>query len=133
MAGEKDLGRMLASMTPELQPGTYVFCALPDLGSVDIGAVLFVFKEVEAVTVVVPQQYADAQGWTYSYRAAWITLQVHSALEAVGLTAAFSQALAQNGISCNVVAAVYHDHIFVAEEDATWAMRVLQALSAAHR
>ncbi|HEX8350737.1 MAG TPA: ACT domain-containing protein, partial [Hymenobacter sp.] len=60
---------------------------------------------------------------------AWITLTVHSSLEAVGLTAAFARALARGNVSCNVVAAYYHDHIFVAAQDADKAMRLLQELA----
>jgi len=54
---------------------------------------------------------------------------VHSALDAVGLTAAFSNALSSAGISCNVVAAYYHDHIFVDKKDAERAMEVLLDLT----
>jgi uncharacterized protein len=66
---------------------------------------------------------------SYSFVAAWITLTVHSSLEAVGLTATFSKALAENNISCNVVAAYYHDHIFVDAKDAAKAMKILHILS----
>ena len=62
-----------------------------------------------------------------------ITLTVHSSLEAVGLTAAFSAALTGAGISANVVAGYYHDHIFVPERDADRAIETLQALSRAAR
>jgi hypothetical protein len=55
-------------------------------------------------------------------------LTVHSSLEAVGLTAAVSKALTEANISCNVVAAYYHDHIFVPVKDAKQAMRVLEKL-----
>lgn len=56
-------------------------------------------------------------------------MTVHSSLEAVGLTAAFSKALTQANISCNVIAAYYHDHIFVPMKDAERAMEVLLALT----
>ena len=68
---------------------------------------------------------ADSLKLEYSFVASWITLTVHSSLEAVGLTAAFSKALSQEGISCNVVAAFYHDHIFVGKNDADKAMEIL--------
>jgi hypothetical protein len=69
-------------------------------------------------------------GFSFDYVAAWITLNVHSALEAVGLTAAFATALGQAGISCNVIAGYYHDHLFVGQADAERAMHVLRDLAA---
>ena len=68
-------------------------------------------------------------GMDYSFVASWITLTVHSSLEAVGLTAAFSNALAGAGISCNVIAAYHHDHIFVPVHSTEKAMAALQSLS----
>jgi hypothetical protein len=68
---------------------------------------------------------AEAAGVTPLFRAAWITLTVHSDLNAVGLTAAFARALGDAGISCNVMAAAYHDHIFVPVDDAARAMNAL--------
>ena len=57
-----------------------------------------------------------------------ISLHVHSSLDAVGLTAAFSTALGNAGISANVVAAYYHDHIFVPTDKADKALNVLQGM-----
>jgi hypothetical protein len=65
----------------------------------------------------------------YSFTASWITLTVHSSLTAVGLTASFSKALSDENISCNVVAAYFHDHIFVDAKDASRAMEVLERFS----
>jgi hypothetical protein len=53
---------------------------------------------------------------------------VHSDLEAVGFLAAVSAALAGAGIPCNAVAALYHDHLFVAEADAERALEVLRGV-----
>ena len=60
-----------------------------------------------------------------------ITLQVYSDLEGVGLTAAVATALAEEGIPCNVVAALHHDHLFVPETQGQRALACLQALSRA--
>ena len=91
--------------------------------------VLGAFKEEEGWTIILHKELADKLGYSYSYVAAWITLTIHSSLEAVGLTAAFSSALAKHFISCNVVAAYYHDHIFVAKQDAGKALNVLKKLA----
>lgn len=129
MRGETDLNNLLRHCKPELNAGEYVFCSV-DAGnlpaSVDpIGS----FREPEGATLILPRDQADALGLPYSFVSAWITLSVHSALEAVGLTAAVSQALAESGISCNVVAACFHDHLFVRVGEAQRALAVLQNLS----
>ena len=79
-------------------------------------------------THVVDRAVADDRGLAYDFVAAWITLQVHSALGAVGLTAAVSGALAGAGISCNVLAGAFHDHLLVPHDRADAAVTVLQAL-----
>jgi uncharacterized protein len=86
------------------------------------------FREAEAVTLITSEAQAIAAGLPILFRAAWITLRVHSDLQTVGLTAAFAQALGQAGISCNVVAAVHHDHIFVPVERADAALAALRRL-----
>jgi hypothetical protein len=133
MPGEKELDKLLKTMKPEHNPGDYVFCRVDDLAAVKISEVVLVFKEREGFTVIIKRELADLLPLEYSFVAAWITLTVHSSLEAVGLTAAFSKALADNGISCNVVAAFYHDHIFVDKKDLEKAMEVLTAFSEQRR
>ncbi|MCU1414196.1 MAG: hypothetical protein JWN80_1536 [Microbacteriaceae bacterium] len=86
-------------------------------------------REAEALTVVIAVEDADRLGLAYDFVAGWITLEVHSALSAVGLTAAFSAALASAGISCNVLAGYFHDHILVAKDDLDRALEVLGALA----
>jgi uncharacterized protein len=129
MSGETNLQKLIKNMIPQLNEGDYVYCTVDNLTRIDIEKVISIFKEAEAYTIIIKKSLADELGLTYSYIAAWITLTVHSSLDAVGLTAAFSNALADNGISCNVVAAYYHDHIFVNKDDAEKAMSVLKALS----
>ncbi|MBC3539056.1 ACT domain-containing protein [Rufibacter sediminis] len=129
MTGETDLAKMLRTLEPRLNPGAYVFCVVQDMAELDLAEVLMMFREGEGTTVILKKDVADRLQLAYSFIAAWITLSVHSSLEAVGLTAVFSKTLAKHGISCNVVAAYYHDHIFVNQQHAAEAMRVLTGLS----
>jgi hypothetical protein len=89
---------------------------------------LAVFMESEGMTMVVPRHKADELRIKYQTVTRCITLKVHSSLEAVGLTAAFSKKLSEYNISCNVIAGYYHDHIFVPIEDADRAMSALVEL-----
>ncbi|GAB2776339.1 hypothetical protein HNQ93_001969 [Hymenobacter luteus] len=131
MPGQTDLTQLLRTLKPELQPGTYVYCTVATPEELPLTEVVGTFREREGLTVILPQATADRLGLPYTFVAAWITLTVHSALEAVGLTAAFSRALAQGGISCNVVAAYYHDHLFVPAAAAEKALRILRELAEA--
>jgi len=130
MPGETNLNTLLKNMMPVLNEGDYVFCSISDLNGIDINEIIASFKEIEGTTVILKKQIADDLKLPYSYTASWITLTVHSSLEATGLTAAFANALADEGISCNVVAAYYHDHIFVDKKDADKAIEALTNLSA---
>ncbi|WP_330745939.1 ACT domain-containing protein [Chryseobacterium sp. CP-77] len=134
MSGEKDLALLIQNMEPVLNAGEYVFCTVETLAAIpDLEKVLFFFRENEAVTIVVEKTVADEWNMNYSYISSWITLTIHSSLEAVGLTAAFANALKKENISCNVVAAYFHDHIFVARKDAEKAMDALYALRSAQK
>ena len=130
MAGETSLATLLRSMSPQLNDSEYVFCSITDRSLLRDCDVLGSFHEREGLTVIILREQAERLGLSYDYVAAWITLNVHSALEAVGLTAAFAGALGQAGISCNVIAGYYHDHLFVGQADAARAMQVLQQLAA---
>ena len=127
MSGEKNLQLLLKSMKPEHNEGDYVFCKVDQLGSLNLDEVEMFFKEKEAITLILKKEIAAKLNLEYSITMSWITLSVHSSLEAVGLTAAFSKALSDAGISCNVVAAFYHDHIFVVKNDTEKAMQILKA------
>ena len=129
MTGEKDLNSLLKSLKPLLNIGDYVFCIVLDLSIIDPDEIVLYFKEQEGTTVIIRKELADTLNLKYSFVASWITLTVHSSLEAVGLTAAFSSALSKAGISCNVVAAYYHDHIFLDTKHREKAMEVLLKLS----
>ena len=124
----RDLDRLLAGMRPSLHPGRYAFTTLPPSQTIDPASIVASIREAEGLSVVLAEADALALRVPIAFIAAWITLEVHSDLAAVGLTAAFSQALAQAGIGCNVVAGTVHDHIFVAAAHANDAIAVLQAL-----
>jgi hypothetical protein len=129
LAGETQLSALLSSMSPELHPGEYVFTSTPDAAVPAGAAPVVTVAEEEGLTMVLRKQDADRLGLGYDYVAGWITLRVHSALEAVGLTAAVSAALAREGVSCNVVAGFYHDHLFVPHDSAAQAVRLLEDLA----
>jgi hypothetical protein len=131
MSGEKDLTALLASLNPRLNPGKFVFASVESTLGISREKTVFEFKEQEGVTVVLSQGQADDYGLHYEFVASWITLEVHSSLEAIGLTATFAGALTEAGISCNVVAGFYHDHIFVPSKDTMRAMEVLRGLKGA--
>lgn len=102
MGGERDLSRLLQDLKPRLYPDRYAFVATaePALGANQFALV----REGEGLTSI----HTDPQGeW------ARISLEVHSSLNAVGLTGALSSRLADLGISVNLVAALHHDHLFV--------------------
>ena len=129
MTGEKNLHELLKGMTPKLIEGEYVFSTVQNLETISREDTICEFKEKEGVTIVIEKNKADDLQLSYDYVASWITLTIHSSLDAVGLTAAFAEELAKYDISCNVIAAYYHDHIFVAKKDATKAMQALTALA----
>jgi hypothetical protein len=123
-----DLATLLRSLQPELHEGIFVFATLEAGQQVDPAELVALVREPEGISVVVAEQVAKRLGLNAVFRCGWITLTVNSDLQAVGLTAAFSTALGQAGISCNVVAGTNHDHIFVPLERAADAMAVLQRL-----
>lgn len=125
-----DLATLLRSMQPVRQPGTFVYATLQASQHLPHDVVVASIREPEGLSVIVEESATRAHSVTPLFRCAWITLTANSALESVGLTAAFATALAAAGISCNVVAGAQHDHIFVPLDCADRAMAVLTALSA---
>ena len=125
--GEKSLDDLLRGMNPVLHGGQYVFCALPH-GAAVPSAAIAVFREEEATTIVMGREDAEGHRLDAVYAAAWITLTIHSDMDAVGFMAAITKALAGERISCNVISAVYHDHLFVPFADGERAMEALRKL-----
>lgn len=130
MSGERDLQKLLASMSPVLDPLQYVFATTTEPGNFAHLEPIMRFTEEEGETLILEASAAEAAGLQQSDAYARITLSVHSALDAVGFLAAACSALAREGISTNAVAAFHHDHIFVPHARAGDAMRTLEALSA---
>ena len=131
MVGETDLSKLLASLAPHLMDGDFVFCTIQDAKYGDFAELLPIasFREAEGLTLLVAKENADKAGFNYESIFKGITLKVHSSLEAVGLTAAVSSKLSERGISANVIAAYYHDHIFVQAEKADVALSALNEFS----
>ena len=131
MTGERDLEKLLESMSPTLMDGEYVFCTFQNAQYGDYADLdpLAAISELEGLTLIIPKSRADDKGLNYESVFKGITLSVHSSLDAVGLTAAFSGKLTEHGISANVVAGFYHDHIFVQSELAQRAVEALIELT----
>jgi hypothetical protein len=127
-ASVRDLAALIRGMRPDRLPGRFVFVTAPGVpAGVDPVACV---HEDEGLSLIVTQADADRLELDYEFVAAMITLRVHSALDAVGLTAAVATTLTEAGISCNMVAGRFHDHLFVPIERADEALERLLALSA---
>jgi len=129
MAGEKNLKELIQSMQPKLHSGEFIFTSQSSLANIPSDAIIGQFNEKEGISIIMEKSKADDLGLAYEYIASWITLTVHSSLNAVGLTAVFSTELAKHGISCNVVSGYYHDHIFVDSEYGEKAVLTLKELA----
>lgn len=130
MAGETDLKAILKTLSPLLLEPTYVFCTVPNASYGDYAetAPIASFQEHEGLTLVLTQASADSHGLAYEGLFSCISLQVHSSLEAVGLTAMVSGQLAAYNISANMIAGYYHDHLFVQSAQAEQALALLSNL-----
>lgn len=117
---------LLANLDVERRPGVYAYVVVPT-GSPPPPAAMAMIDEGDTTSYVVDAATPAAGDGTF--RAAWLTLRVHSSLEAVGLTAAVSAALAEHGIAANVLAGFHHDHVLVPEHRADDAVAVLRALA----
>jgi Uncharacterized protein conserved in bacteria len=109
-----NLAELLHSMHPVLNRGVYAFVSPPGGSVPDRVEPIATFRESEGITLIVEERQASDARLPVLFRAAWITLTVHSDLQAVGLTAA--------------VATTCHDHLFVPVESASQAIAVLRTL-----
>jgi hypothetical protein len=130
VTGERDLRTLLRHLTPQLHPGTFVFCSFPADELPPSLSPIATFREAEGISAIVMLDEAQRAGVPYQFESGLITLAIHSSLDAVGFLAAVSAVLAEAGIPCNAVAAFHHDHLFVPRERAQRAQELLMAVSA---
>jgi hypothetical protein len=124
MPGERDLGTLLGSLRPVLHEDVFVFCTHSEVA----GDPVCIVREREGLTLILRRAEAERLRIAYTFPCRMITLEVHSSLEAVGLMARVSSALAAEGISVNPVSGYFHDHLFVPAERAEDAMEVLRSI-----
>ena len=129
MTGETHLPNILANLEVDVRAGTFFVLTRrsPDAAADAVAEARI--TEAEGITYVVPEAYARACGEPPGFVASWLSLRVHSALNAVGVTAAVSGALAGRGIACTVIAGFHHDHLLVPaarRDDAIAAIRSLR-------
>jgi hypothetical protein len=132
MSGETNLERLLHNLSARLLPDVYVFCTIPDgqYGDLVHTSPIASFQEKEGLSLVITQQEATQNKYSYEGTFRCITLEIHSSLHAVGLTAVVSQALAEEQISANMIAGYHHDHIFVPTSLAEQALRIIENITA---
>jgi len=131
MSGIVQLDQLLKNLNPILSTVEFVFCTINDAKYGDYSELhpISSFVEEEGLTLVMEKDVAESKGLKFGTVFNKITLQVHSSLDAVGLTAAVSSALCNGGISANMVAAYYHDHLFVPSDRSEEALQIISLLS----
>jgi uncharacterized protein len=130
MSGETDLGRILSTIEVRQREGVFVVVTVPPGNPLPDVAIAALISEVEGTTLVLDVLAAEAADLPYDFESAWLSVVAHTALDAVGVTAAVSTALAVRGIPCNVIAGFHHDHVLVpigAVEDAIAAVSLIRA------
>jgi hypothetical protein len=129
MTGESNLKVLLREMKPQVVPGEFVFCAIDSRDLQSLGNTpLLTYRESEGITVVIPKEVAVQHSLSFENTWGLLTLSVHSDLEAVGLLATVTNALADSEISVNVVSAYFHDHLFVPYSKVHDALQILEEI-----
>lgn len=121
-----DLSLLLKNLSVTRRPGRW--CMVSDVAEPSAITAAATIIEDEGVTSVVSVADAERLGIAPDFVAVWLTLDMHSALDAIGLTATVASALFREGIPCNVLAGYHHDHLLVPEHDADRAVAVLLRL-----
>ena len=113
MTGQTNLPEVLKSLRVSCDNVEYGFATVKNQPIVPDNQVLGTFREGEGITVFATKEYFEKNHIPHEGPYAKLTIEVHTSLELVGLTAVLATKLAENNISANVVAAYFHDHIFV--------------------
>lgn len=130
MTGITVLERLIAEMEPLLHDATFVFACLPPDTEPPYGLKpRMIFTEAEGTTLILERAVAVRNNIAHAFPCRMITLQVHSALEAVGFLAAVAARLSELGMGVNPVAGFHHDHLFVPEDRAEAALASLKDMS----
>ena len=124
----QELNNLVRELAPRLNPGQFVFVTFDDEAKIRDVDIIGSIAETEGLSLIISLQDADRLDAEYQVVLSWITLDVRSSLQAVGLTAHIAQALANQKIACNVVAGTHHDHLFVPKTDTVVAMQILEQL-----
>ena len=130
--GETNLDILIRNMHPVLDARVFVFCHVPADAVADDGvlnAAIMTFREREGLTCILEQGVAEGFGLETAFPSRMVTLNVHSALEAVGFLARIIPELAKLGMGVNPVAGYFHDHLFIPQAFADRAMTCLEDLA----
>ncbi|WP_262693771.1 ACT domain-containing protein [Kordiimonas aquimaris] len=133
MSGSKNLSHLLGSMQPELHDEVFVFATMSERNIPDSVTPIMQFSEAEGTTIIAPLRQLEEAGLDYEFPCRMVTLNIHSALDAVGFLALVSTRLATLNIGVNPVSGFYHDHLFIPADAAEDVLAELVALSAEHR
>lgn len=129
MEAELDINYVLKNLSPRLNEGEFVFSSIDVPLNIQEDEIIASIVESEGRTIVLKKEIADSLKLSYSVAMRWVTLNVNSSLELVGLSAIISKKFADNQISYNLVAGYYHDHIFVPVKETNLALKLLHELS----
>lgn len=128
MSGQTNLNDVLKSLDISCDGIEYGFANIKADGFPQSADIIGTFSEKEGLTIIASVIYLRENNIQFDGPYAKLTIEVHTSLQLVGLTAVLSKQLAENGISANVVAAYYHDHIFVQYEHRQKAIELLYKL-----
>jgi uncharacterized protein len=116
MSGQKNLAEVIKSLKASCDNIEYGFAAVQN-NKISIDDQVFcTVKENEGFTIIADKKYFETNGIKYDCPFAKLTIETHTSLDLIGLTAVLSKKLADNNIPANIIAGYYHDHIFVPYE-----------------